>query len=254
MIQEESPRADSSAIDISIVVPSLNEESSLPSLVENVRRVLLPSPFSFEILLVDDCSDDRTLEVAQELSRSYLEVQAVTKFPPRGMGHTIRHGVAKARGKMSVVVMADGVDPLETILLFAKEVLLGRAQLGLLCRYQNPQDHAYIPLSYRISHLLFRGVTRGLLGIPFRDTTYAFRAFDTQYFRELEIVSGGFEISPEVTFKCWFNGARICEVPGRQTARTTGQSKFVFSRAGWGYARIFWRALQCRLTGKWPSV
>jgi hypothetical protein len=93
------------------------------------------------------------------------------------------------------------------------------------------------------------GQTRYGLGIPFPDTTYAFRAFDVRFVRKLGLKSGGFEISPEITFKVVLAGGRVGEVSGRQTRRMRGKSRFRFFRAFSGYSRVVREAFYLRLRG-----
>ncbi|MGH9896177.1 MAG: hypothetical protein ACREA0_30135, partial [bacterium] len=116
-----------------------------------------------------------------------------------------------------------------------------------------PVDHAAIPLLYRFYHFWYRLLCRALIGVRLRDITYAFRAFDLQYVRNLELESGGFEISPEITLKTWLSGGKIYELKGRQGRRIHGKSKFVFSRQGYGYARVLLKAFAARLLKKRPQ-
>ena len=67
------------------------------------------------------------------------------------------------------------------------------------------------------------------------------------FLRSLDLRSNGFEISPEITLKAHFSGARIGQVPGRQTTRTRGTSSFRFVRVATGYARVLLGGLGMRL-------
>jgi dolichol-phosphate mannosyltransferase len=112
----------------------------------------------------------------------------------------------------------------------------------LLSRYIESGDAASIPWSYRIYQWLYRQLCRWAVDLPFRDPTYAFRGFDIAFVRSLDLRSGGFEISPELTLKAWLAGGRIHELRGQQGRRIAGESKFVFSRQAYGYARVLVRA------------
>lgn len=233
---------------MSFIVPALNEEQNLPPLFERLLAIGRSLAMPIEILVVDDASDDRTLEVAREASERHPEIRPIHKPLPHGIGLGVRAGLDAARGRMGVVVMADGVDPLEeAVPLFCREILENGCQLALLSRYTAPGDARSIPLSYKVFHVLFRLVTRIGLGIPQADTTYAFRAFDVAWLRDLHLESSGFEISPEITFRTHYAGGKIGTVPGRQTRRTRGQSKFRFGRVAPGYTRILLLALGMRL-------
>jgi glycosyltransferase involved in cell wall biosynthesis len=226
----------------------LNEEQNLPPLFERLLGIGRGLELPIEILVVDDASDDLTLEVARAASERHPEIRPIHKPLPHGIGRAIRAGLDEARGRIGIIVMADGVDPLEeAVPPFCREILEQGCHLVLLSRYTAPGDASSIPLSYKIFHVLFRFATRALLGIPEADTTYAFRAFDVAWLRDLRLESNGFEISPEITFRTHHAGGKIGSVPGRQTRRVRGQSKFRFGRVAPGYSRILLLGLGMRL-------
>ncbi len=235
---------------VSFIVPALNEELNLPQLFERLLSLEDGIGLPIEILVIDDFSDDGTLGVAQEAGRSHPQIRSLRKPLPHGIGRAIRAGLEIARGKVGVVVMADGVDPLEKAVPdFCRMILEDGCHLVLLSRYIDRGDSRTIPLSYKLYHLLFRLLTSRCLGIPYRDTTYAFRAFDLDFVRNLGLRSDGFEISPELTIKTFFSGGRIGEVPGYQTRRVRGKSKFLFSKVMRGYAMALIEGMKLRLGG-----
>jgi dolichol-phosphate mannosyltransferase len=233
---------------VSFIVPALNEELNLPFLFERLLALEAKVGLASEILVVDDASEDNTLEVARAAAAQHPQVRPLRKPLPHGIGSGIRLGIEQARGRVGIVVMADGVDPLEeAVPRFCDKILREGCQLALLSRYVVPGDAASIPTSYKIFHSLFRAWTLYVLGIPYRDTTYAFRAFALDFVRRLGLRSSGFEISPEITFRAHFAGAKIGEVPGRQTRRVRGTSSFRFARVTKSFARIAIEGLLLRL-------
>lgn len=237
--------------DLSLIIPALNEEQNLRSLVEKLETMLDKNNLSAEILIVDDCSDDYTFKEALEIEKQHGRVRALHKGLPRGIGGGIGYGIAHAQGRMGVVVMGDGVDPIETIPEFKKRILDEGNHLALLSRYMAPEDSHTIPLAYKICHSGFRFCSRLLIGIELKDMTYAYRAFDLSYVKNLNLESRGFEISPEITLKTHLYGGRICEIKGSQGRRIKGESKFTFTKSGPGYVRILLKAFLYRLTRKW---
>lgn len=233
--------------DISLIIPALNEEGNLSSLVERIREILERNDLDAEILIVDDCSSDGTLQEAMALQERYPEVRAFHKDLPHGLGLGVRFGIAHARGRMGVVIMADGVDPLSTLVDFKKAVLDRGAHLALLSRYLAPGDADTIPFTYKSFQYLFRWVSYLLVGIRLKDTTYAYRAFNVDYVRSLNLTGSGFEISPEMTFAVFLSGGKIEEIRGHQTRRVTGMSKFLFRRAAGGYSQALLTAFFRRL-------
>jgi dolichol-phosphate mannosyltransferase len=225
--------------DISIIIPCLNEEQNIPQLVNKLDSLIRGHALAAEVLIIDDCSDDYTFRESFVMQKDFSFLRALHKGLPRGIGHAVRYGIDHARGKMAVVVMGDLVDPIAAIVDFENKIIREGYKLALLSRYLAPEDHKNIPLSYKFYQWWYRFLCRILVGIKIRDITYAFRAFDLDWVRQLKLESGGFEISPEITLKTFLKGGRICEIKGR---RIQGESKFLFSKEGSGYARVLLKA------------
>src|SRR5262249_25033336 len=128
-----------------------------------------------------------------------------------------------------------------------------QADVVLVSRYLQAGDSDTIPFVYRFYQACFRTLVRILMGIRIKDTTYAYRAFRISFIKTLHLESGGFEVSPEITFKSVLAGGHIVQIPGRQGRRIKGESKFIFSREGKGYARILLKAGLARGSGRWVT-
>ena len=232
--------------EISIIIPCLNEEQNIPQLVAKLDTLLKHHNLFAEVLIVDDCSDDYTFRESFIMQEDFPFVRALHKGLPRGIGNAIKYGIEHAQGKMGVVVMGDLVDPLEAIVDFREKIINQGYKLALLSRYLVPEDHANIPFSYKFYQWWYRFLCRTLLGIKVKDITYAFRAFDLDWVKGLGLESGGFEISPEITIKTHLRRGGICEIKGRQGRRVEGESKFLFSKEGLGYARVLLKGIFLR--------
>jgi dolichol-phosphate mannosyltransferase len=237
--------------NVSVIIPCLNEEQNVPTVVDKLVRLFEEVQLEAEILVVDDCSDDYTFREAFLLSNRYPHVHALHKGLPRGIGTAIRFGIEQARGRVGVVVMGDGVDPIAAIPDFADRVIEEGDDLVLLSRYIDPEDARTIPWTYRFYQRIFRFLCRWGAGLRVKDPTYAFRGFDLDFVRGLGLDSDGFEISPEITLKTWLAGGTIHELPGQQGRRIAGESKFVFSRQARGYATVL---LQAALEYRWRRL
>lgn len=236
---------------VTFIVPALNEELNLPPLFERLLSIESELGFPVEVLVIDDCSDDGTLAITEQAASVHPQIRSFRKPLPHGIGLGIRSGLEQAKGQIGIVVMADGVDPLEeAVPLFCKKILEEGCHLVLLSRYTTREDSQSIPISYKIPQKVFRFVCSKILGIPLMDTTYAFRAFDIPFVKRLGLTSQGFEISPEVTIKTFYAQGKIGEVPGRQTRRVQGQSKFMFSKVAFGYGRVIVEGIKMRLKRK----
>jgi glycosyltransferase involved in cell wall biosynthesis len=257
-MMNENPKATLHAgggdVEISLIVPCLNEEQNIPVLVEKLNMILSCYSLKGEILIVDDLSDDYTFREALIAERSYPIVRALHKGNPRGIGNAIKFGVHNARGKMGVIIMGDLVDPLHAIPDLYQKIVHEGYDLALLSRYIKPEDSQSIPFLYRFFQWWFRFFCRIFLGMQIKDITYAFRAFNIEHFKKMKIESGGFEVSPELTIKTFLTKGRIAEISGRQGRRFSGESKFLFAKSGWGYGRVLLKGIILHFTGKWVSI
>ena len=88
---------------VSVVLPAYNEQDAIPSVVENVRKAMDSTDFSYEILVVDDCSTDNTASVAEAQN-----VRVVKRKRQGGSGATRRTGILESKGEIIVMLDADG--------------------------------------------------------------------------------------------------------------------------------------------------
>jgi dolichol-phosphate mannosyltransferase len=239
---------------LSVVIPAFNEATNLGDVCNQILKALKDDSIPFEILLIDDASTDDTFDAAVHQMWKSPCIRAFTKPTPRGMGNAIRYGIERAKSSVIAVTMADGSDEVERLPAMFRALQDQGGGLIIGSRYRRPENYRNIPFLYRMWSRCFRLSSRALVGVALSDYTNAFRIFDRQIFKTYGAESGGFEISPEITFKAWFATHRVGEVDVRQLKRASGQSKFSFMRAGPGYGRVLIKAIINRLTGKWFTL
>ena len=101
MIDEKTPQ-------ISIVIPSYNEEHRLPKFLDEVIRFTSESRKKYEIIVVDDGSTDQTREVAISFSAGNKGLKVVSLTHNQGKGYAVKRGLYEARGNIRVFLDADG--------------------------------------------------------------------------------------------------------------------------------------------------
>ncbi len=231
--------------ELSILVPCLNEEDNIPSVLEALERLRVEGPIpNLEVLLLDDNSSDNTFARSLQEADKYplLNVRVLRRpGPRRGYGAIVRFGMAHARGAYVVPVAADMVDPVYLLPDFLKRMRAG-GDLVQCSRYLKPGDAATIPFKYKFFQSIWRFLVKTLIGREIPDTTYAFRIFRRADALAYGINSSGFNISPEIFFKTLLRGGRIEYVAEAQGVRQRGVSKFIFKREGPGYAYVLLRA------------
>jgi len=234
-----------SNIDVTIVVPCLNEEENIPTILGALQEALRDVSFRYEIVVVDDQSEDLTFKVASNYAQS-IEGEApirVIRRPlrRRGYGAVVRYGAANGLGRYCVFVSADGVDPIHHIPEFYRRMEAGAA-LVQCSRYLTPGEAATIPFKYKFYQFFFRLFLRVLVGASIRDSTYAFKMFRRCDVLALGLTQNRFSISPEITLKVLLSGGRVEFVAAGQGIRQKGVSKFKFFKESFGYLYILLRA------------
>src|SRR6186997_1685278 len=102
-------------MDLSIVIPLLNEEESLPELVEGIKKVMDINNYSYEIIMVDDGSSDGSWKVIEELRRENPCVKGVKFQRNYGKSAALNEGFRRASGTVVITMDADLQDSPEEI-------------------------------------------------------------------------------------------------------------------------------------------
>lgn len=230
---------------VSVVIPVYNEGEAVVACLDRIgREVLLPA----EILVVHDFPEDTTVPYAQDVARRDPRVRTVLNTYGRGPANAIRFGIDAARAPVAVVTMADGCDDPRQIDELARLVDRG-VVVAAASRYMPGGQQVGGPrlkrllsrLAGRSLHLLARAGTR--------DATNSFKAYDTEFVRQVGIESRtGFEIGLELTAKATRLRLPVAEIPTIWLDRQLGESHFDLGRFLPGYLRWYWFAFGRRLT------
>jgi dolichol-phosphate mannosyltransferase len=238
-------RPAGNGVDLTIVVPCLNEAENIGQILDQVREVILGQPFTSEIIVVDDQSDDNTVALANAwASTTGRDCDVLVLRRPlrrRGYGAVVRYGLAHGAGRYAICVAADSVDPIQLIPTFVAEMENG-AMIVQCSRYLQPGDDSTIPFKYKFCQVFFRIGVRLALGTRIPDSTYAFKMFRRREMLGVGLSQNRFSISPELTFKAILQGGPIIYVAAAQGTRVRGVSKFRFLKEGIGYGYCLIRA------------
>ncbi len=198
---------------LSVIIPAHNEETRLPGTLQQVFDFLAVQPYPAEVLVVENASHDRTLQVAQDFARRNSLLQ-VLQCPQRGKGFAVRQGMLAARGEYRIMCDADLSMPVSEINRFLPPLLSGvdisiasREAPGAV-RYHEPY---YRHLIGRVYNNLIR-----LLTLPgLQDTQCGYKCFRGAVVDELftRQTLGGWAFDVEVLFIARRRGLRIVEVP-----------------------------------------
>lgn len=219
--------------ELSIVMPCLNEEKTLPRCIAKAQSFLATHHVNGEILVADNGSTDRSRAIAEELGARVVAV------PEKGYGSAILGGMAAARGRFIVIGDSDDSYDFSSLMPFLEKLRAGsdmvignRFQGGILPGAM-PWLHRYIgnPVLSFIGNLFFRS--------PVHDFHCGLRAIRTDKISLLDLRATGMEFATEMIVKALAHGLRVTEAP--TVLHPDGREKRSHLRTwrdGWRHLRL----------------
>jgi glycosyltransferase involved in cell wall biosynthesis len=206
---------------ISIVLPVFEEETSIKTLIPDIVQTLEKSNLSFEIVVVDDGSADKTPHILRELRSAYPEqLRIVRHLYNKGMGSALRTGVQAARGEIVVFMDSDGQhSPTEISKLLSSippyDMVIGH-------RTKDYQGKWY----RNVANRFYNRFASWLSGRDVKDLTSGFRAMRrTLILHFLHLFPSGFSTSSTITLAFLKAGYNVHFVPIDVQRRSVGRSK-----------------------------
>ncbi len=207
----------SEPLELSIIIPCLNEERRLPATLEKIRAWLEAKRIPAEVIVVDDGSTDATARIAREWEANVPGLWSTRTGPnPCGKGYAVRHGMRSARGRIALFTDADLSAPIEEA---AKLITaLGSHDVAFGSR---AVDRTLIQVHQErrreLAGIAFNKAVQLVTGLRFVDTQCGFKAFLRErakiIFEQQRITGFGFD--PELLFLAERHGLRVMEVPVR---------------------------------------
>jgi glycosyltransferase involved in cell wall biosynthesis len=213
-----SPAGGSSGtpIELSIIVPSYNEELRLPSSLDRIAAYVAGSVRGTEVLVVDDGSQDKTADVAASYAGRIPNLRVLKNGENRGKGYSVRHGMLEAKGEVALFSDADLSAPIEE----AEQLLAAMGQYDVAIG-SRAMDRSLIKVhesAFReFAGIVFNKIVRIVLRLPFVDTQCGFKAFRRErckiIFAQQRIERFGFD--PELLYLARHHGLKAVEIPVR---------------------------------------
>ena len=225
---------------LSIIIPAYNEERFIGTLLEKVHRIDFgPLGLRKEIIVVDDGSSDRTVEIASTFSDVRVEVLDRN----RGKGFAVRRGLALANGDFLIIQDADlEYDPSDYLPMLSG-MLSGDADAVYGSRYLGGWIHSKRPTQSWTAYFGGRSLSLAALlatGYYLTDTVTALKLFKKEV-KNLPLQTAGFETDHEITALLLAQGKRIKEVPISYLPRSKAEGKKIGVRDWFLAVRTLWR-------------
>ena len=207
---------------ISIVIPVFNEEESLPELTQWISRVMNANGFSYEVILVNDGSTDRSWDVVQELSQRNNNIKGLNFTRNYGKSAALDAGFKRAQGEVVITMDADLQDSPDEIPELYKMIKDG---LDVVSGWKKERHD---PISKTIPSKFFNGVTRWISGIQLHDFNCGLKAYRNKVVKNITIYGEMHRYIPLLAK--WSGFPKIGEKVVQHRARKYGYSKFGLER------------------------
>ena len=200
-------------IELSVIIPAYNEERRLPRTLAAVYQFLSQRGRTFEILVVDDGSHDRTTDLVVEYAKDHPEVRIKSYQPNRGKGFAVRVGMLSARGETMLIDDADGSSPIEEVERLEKALADG-ADIAIGSRAKPDESTKVQAQIYRkFIGNTFNVIVQSLLLPGIYDTQCGFKLFKRHCARDIFSVNriDGFGFDVEVLYIAKLRSYKIVE-------------------------------------------
>ncbi len=219
-------------MDISVIVPLYNEEESLPELVAWIKQVLEREKFTFEVILIDDGSNDSSWKVVETLNNEYPFVRGIKFRRNYGKSAALHTGFQSAKGEVVVTMDADLQDSPEEIPEMYR--MINEQGLHLVSGWKKKR---YDPLSKTIPSKFFNKTVRVFTRIKLHDFNCGLKAYKHDVVKSIEIFGEMHRYIPVLAKQAGFN--RIGEKVVQHQERKYGVTKFGFERFINGFLDLF---------------
>ena len=216
-------------MDISVVVPLFNEEESLPELVAWIAKVMQENSFSYEIMLVDDGSNDRSWEVVEKLKTENANVKGIKFRRNYGKSAALNAAFEKVEGDVVITMDADlqdSPDEIPELYRMIKEDNYDLVSGWKKVRYDSK-------FAKNIPSKFFNWTTRRISKIKLHDFNCGLKAYRKEVVKSIEVYGEMHRYIPVIAK--WAGFTKIGEKVVKHQKRKYGVSKFGWDRFINGY-------------------
>src|SRR5579863_5444941 len=206
-------------MDISIVIPAYNEDESLPELCSWIERVVRENHISYEVILVDDGSTDRTWDVIQDLRRSNPNIKGIRFQRNYGKSAALNEGFKTAKGEVVITMDADMQDSPDEIPALRKMIL--EDKFDLVSGWKKVRHD---PISKTLPSKMFNWITARVSRIPLHDFNCGLKAYRNKVVKSIEVYGEMHRYIPVIAK--WAGFRKIGEKVVQHRARKYGHTKF----------------------------
>jgi dolichol-phosphate mannosyltransferase len=223
---------------LSVVMPAQNEEGSVARTVEGVVDVLEREGIDYEVVVVNDDSEDSTEAVVAAMGEENPRIRVHRSHNERGFGNAIRAGLDVYKGDAVAIVMADASDNPQDLVRYHQLL-----EEGYDCAFGSrfvpgAKVFDYPRVKYVVNRLANQFI-RILFRHRYNDTTNAFKAYRREVVETIQpLLSKHFNLTVEMPLKAIVRGHTYAVIPTNWTNRTSGVAKLAMKEMGSRYLFI----------------
>jgi len=218
-------------VKFSIVIPCYNEQRTLRGLVKRVLETA-EDWFSLELIIVDDCSKDGSLEVARSLEREHPEVRVLRHERNQGKGAALRTGFQKATGDFVAVQDADlEYNPMELKKLLVP-LINNEADVVFGSRFLSPGAHRVLYFWHSLGNKFLTFVSNMFSDLNLTDMETCYKVFRRDVIQGIRIEEDRFGFEPEIVAKVAHMRVRVYEMGISYYGRTYEEGKKIGAKDG----------------------
>lgn len=216
---------------LSIVIPCFNEEKTLRKCVENVLEIA-DDTLSLELIIVNDCSNDRSLIIARELEDRYQEIVVLSHKKNQGKGAALRTGIQRATGDFVAVQDADlEYNPMEFKKLLVP-LINNQADVVFGSRFLSAGHHRVLYFWHYQGNRFLTFLSNMFTDLNLTDIETCYKVFKREIIQNIQIKENRFGFEPEIVAKVAHMRLRIFEIGISYYARTYEEGKKIGVKDG----------------------
>ena len=215
-------------VELSVVIPLLNEAESLPELTRWIHRVLAQHGLTYEVILIDDGSTDDSWDVIEALAATDTHLRGIRFNRNYGKSAALNVGFKATQGRVVCTMDADLQDSPEELPELYR--MITQDGYDLVSGWKKKR---YDPLSKTLPTKLFNGITRRISGIPLHDFNCGLKAYDQRLVKSIEVYGEMHRYIPVIAK--WAGFRKIGEKVVQHQERKYGTTKFGLERFVYGF-------------------
>ncbi|MEK9170189.1 MAG: polyprenol monophosphomannose synthase [Patescibacteria group bacterium] len=228
---------------LSIVIPTYNEEGNIKTLLETTDEILQSIPVTFELIVVDDNSKDKTRPIVRELQKINPRITLIERDNERGLATALVRGYNASQGQYLGAMDADLAHNPEYLPKMIGLLDSNKADFIIGSRYAKGATFTGKPLLNKIASLSGQFLIKIILGLNVKDTSNNYRIFKKEIWEKIknQLHPDGNIMLTEIVYRAYKNNFRIAEIPISYIERRAGKSKLSVFKETVKFFKNIWK-------------